>query len=69
MSSVASIAASSAVASQAQLQSTLATIFTKSNADADRSIVALIEAAAANLESVTKSATAPGVGANLDISA
>lgn len=67
MSSVTAIATAATVASKAQLQTALATSVTKMNADSERSIVALIEAGAANLESITDSATAPGTGSTLDI--
>lgn len=69
MSSVVNIATAAAAASQAQTQLALAAKFAKSNADSAQSIVALIEAASANLEQVTKSALAEGVGTSVDISA
>ncbi len=67
MSSAVNIAA--AAANQAQLQMALAAKFAKMNAQSAQSVVQLIESANANLQQVVKSATGPGVGASLDISA
>lgn len=68
MSSV-NIAAAAAMASQAQLQSALSAKFAKSNANAEQSVVQLLESANTNLQQVVNSATASGVGSNLDIRA
>jgi len=69
MSSVAGIAAAAVAGNQAQVRSELATKFAKSNASAEQSVVALLEASAANLEQVTQSSPPSGVGGNVDISA
>jgi len=67
--SSANIAAAAAVANQAQVQMALAAKFTKANAEAAQSVVALLEASSQNLEQIAKGSLAPGVGGNLDVSA
>lgn len=64
----ASLAAAAAASSQAQVQMAVAAKIAKMNANAERSVVDLLSAAQQNLEKVV-SATAPGVGVTLDISA
>lgn len=64
----ASLAAAAAASSQAQVQMAVAAKIAKMNANAERSVVDLLSAAQQNLEKVV-SATAPGVGGTLDISA
>ena len=68
MSSSVAIASAAVAANQAQVQMALAAKLAKANADSAQSVVQLIEAANANLQSIAKSATAPGVGETLDIS-
>lgn len=67
--STAGIAAAAVAANHAQVQLAVAARLAKSNAASERSVVALIEAAGQNMESIMKSALAPGVGGNIDISA
>ena len=64
-----SIAASSAIVAQAQLQMALAAKFAKMNASSQQSIVQLVEAAAANAEALAGSAVQDGIGVNLDTTA
>lgn len=57
----------SAAQSRAQTQIQLVQKMTKMNVDADRQMVAVIEANAANARAVAQeSATAPGVGTRVD---
>ncbi len=69
MSSTTTIAAAAVAANQAQLQMAVAAKMAKMNAESAQSVVALIEAANANMQEVTKAALPPGVGTSLDISA
>ena len=68
MSSV-NTAAAAATASQAQTQLALSAKFAKSNANAEQSVVQLIESANSNLQQIVNSATSSGIGASLDIRA
>ncbi len=63
----ASLAAASAASNQAQVQMAVAAKIAKMNAGAERSVAQLLEASAENMKAVV-SATAPGVGGQLDIS-
>lgn len=69
MSSTASIAAAAVTANQAQVQMAVAAKIAKMNAESAQSVVALLEAASANIEQLTKAALPEGVGASVDISA
>ncbi|MGI9385028.1 MAG: hypothetical protein ACR2PO_17895 [Methyloligellaceae bacterium] len=69
MSSTASIAAAAVTANQAQVQTAIAAKIAKMNADSAQSVVALLEAASANIEQLTKAALPEGVGSSVDISA
>ncbi len=69
MSSSVAIASAAVAANQAQVQMALAAKLAKMNANNAQSVVQLIEAANTNLQGVVKSATAPGVGTTLDITA
>jgi hypothetical protein len=65
----AAIAAAAVASNQAQLQLALAAKFAKMNAASQQSLVALLEQSSANLEQLSGSALAPGVGGNVDVSA
>ena len=69
MSSVVSIATAADIFIHIFFTRMFSLMYGQSNADSAQSIVALIEAASANLEQVTKSALAEGVGTSVDISA
>ncbi len=64
----ASLAAAAAASSQAQVQMAVAGKIAKMNAGAESAVADLLQASAENLKAVV-SATAPGVGGSLDISA
>ncbi len=68
MSSV-SAASAAASASQAHVQLELSAKFAKSNANAEQSVVQLLESANTNLQQVVNSATSSGIGSSLDIRA
>ena len=68
MSSV-NTAAAAADSSQAQTQLALSAKFAKSNANAEQSVVQLIESANSNLQQLVNSAASSGVGSSLDIRA
>ncbi|MGD9867774.1 MAG: hypothetical protein AB7U38_07235 [Hyphomicrobiales bacterium] len=63
------MAAAAVAANHAQVQLALAAKLAKSNAASERSVVGLIEAANQNMQTMVKSALAPGVGGTVDISA
>ncbi|MDH3579439.1 MAG: hypothetical protein OEM91_02275 [Hyphomicrobiales bacterium] len=69
MSSVAGIAMAAVAANQAQTQMALAAKMTKMNAEAQNSIVALLEAASANGQEAANAVLEAGVGGQVDISA
>lgn len=69
MSFVSGVAAAAVSASQAEVKLAVAAKIAKMNAESEASVATLIESASQNLQQVVKSATAPGVGGNLDISA
>lgn len=66
MSSIASIAAASAVANKTETQINIAAKITKMNAESDQLVASLIESSAANLKEIVNSPVAPGVGGNVD---
>ncbi len=68
MSSTVALSNAFAATSQAQLQMALAAKITKSNAEAQQSMVALIQAASENLQQVSKGALPAGVGEAIDVS-
>lgn len=69
MSSMTTIAAAAMATNQAQVQMAVAAKIAKMNADQAQSVVALIEAASANMQELAKAALPPGVGTTVDISA
>lgn len=68
MSFTADIAAAAAAASRARVQMAVAVKIARMNADAERSVAALIEAAGANMQKMAQAALPPGLGTELDIS-
>jgi hypothetical protein len=64
----AGIAMAAVASSRAKVQMALAAKLAKMNVGAEQSVVALIEAASANMQTILKSTLAPGVGGSLDIS-
>ena len=69
MSSMTTIAAAAVAANQAQVQMAVAAKIAKMNADQAQSMVALMEAASANMKELAQAALPPGVGTTVDVSA